>query len=190
MKDELFEKSIETLELPRVLELLSHEAVTDEGKDRALSLRPLADPDDVERAVAETSAAVDLVSLRGAPYFGGVKPVRASLQRADMGGSLNTRELLEVAAVLRCARSCIEYAADSKEKTPLDPLFRGLTANRGLEEEITGSILSEEEIADAASPELADIRRKKRATAARVRDILQKLISSNQSKDLQQNIIT
>jgi DNA mismatch repair protein MutS2 len=190
MKDELFEKSIETLELPRVLELLSHEAVTDEGKDRALSLRPLADPDDVERALAETSAAVDLVSLRGAPYFGGVKPVRASLQRADMGGSLNTRELLEVAAVLRCARSCIEYAADSKEKTPLDPLFRGLTANRGLEEEITGSILSEEEIADAASPELADIRRKKRATAARVRDILQKLISSNQSKYLQENIIT
>ena len=126
MKDELFEKSIETLELPRVLELLSHEAVTDEGKERALALRPLTDSDDVERALAETSAAVDLVSLRGAPYFGGVKPVRASLQRADMGGSLNTRELLEVAAVLRCARSCMEYAADSREKTPLDPLFGAL----------------------------------------------------------------
>ncbi|MCI9264293.1 MAG: endonuclease MutS2 [Oscillospiraceae bacterium] len=190
MKDELFEKSIETLELPRVLELLSHEAVTDEGKERALALRPLTDSDDVERALAETSAAVDLVSLRGAPYFGGVKPVRSSLQRADMGGSLNTRELLEVAAVLRCARSCMEYAADSREKTPLDPLFRGLTANRGLEEQISGSILSEEEIADAASPELADLRRKKRVTAARVRDILQKLISSNQSKYLQENIIT
>ena len=105
MKDELFEKSIETLELPQVLELLSHEAVTDEGKERALALRPLTDSEDVERALAETSAAVDLVSLRGAPYFGGVKPVRASLQRADMGGSLNTRELLEVAPVLRCARS-------------------------------------------------------------------------------------
>ena len=190
MKDELFEKSMETLELPRVLELLAHEAVTDEGKDRAIALRPLTDPDDVERALSETSAAVDLVSLRGAPYFGGVKPVRASLQRSDMGGSLNARELLEVAAVLRCARNCMEYAAGQNEKTPLDPLFRGLTANRGLEERITGSILSEEEIADAASPELADIRRKKRATAARVRDILQKLISSNQSKYLQENIIT
>ncbi|MCI8474033.1 MAG: endonuclease MutS2 [Oscillospiraceae bacterium] len=187
---ELFEKSIETLELPQVLELLSHEAVTDEGKERALALRPLTDSEDVERALAETSAAVDLVSLRGAPYFGGVKPVRASLQRADMGGSLNTRELLEVATVLRCARSCMEYAAGGNEKTPLDPLFRGLASNRGLEEQITGSILSEEEIADAASPELADLRRKKRATAARVRDILQKLISSNQSKYLQENIIT
>ena len=143
MKDELFEKSIETLELPRVLELLAHEAVTDEGKERALHLRPLTDPDDVEQALRETSAAVDLVSLRGAPYFGGVKPVRASLQRSDMGGALNTRELLEVAAVLRCARNCIEYAAGQNEKTPLDPLFRGLTANRFLEDQITGSILSE-----------------------------------------------
>ena len=190
MKDELFEKSMLTLELPKILELLAAEAVTEEGKDRCLALRPFTDAGDVRRALAETSAAVDLVSLRGAPYFGGVKPVRASLQRADMGGALNTRELLGVAAVLRCARSCIEYAAGGSEKTPIDPLFRGLTANRFLEEQITGSILSEEEIADAASPELADIRRKKRATAAKVRDILQKLISSNQSKYLQENIIT
>ena len=121
MKDQLFEKSILTLELPQVLELLSAEAATDEGKERAMSLRPFTHPEDVRRALEETSAAVDMVSLRGAPYFGGVKPVRASLQRADMGGALNTRELLEVAAVLRCARSCIEYAADSREKTPLDP---------------------------------------------------------------------
>ena len=173
-----------------MLELLSHEAVTQEGKERALALRPLADPEDVERALSETTAAVELISLRGAPYFGGVKPVRASLQRTDMGGALNTRELLEVAAVLRCARNCMEYAADGKEKTPLDPLFRGLTANRYLEDRISGSILSEEEIADTASPELADIRRKKRATAGKVRDILQKLISSNQSKYLQESIIT
>ncbi len=190
MKDALFEKSILTLELPRVLELLAAEAVTDEGKERALALRPYTHPEDVRRALEETSAAVDMVSLRGAPYFGAVKPVRASLQRADRGGALNPRELLSVAAVLRCARSCIEYGEAGDKKTPLDPLFRGLKANRFLEEQITGSILSEEEIADAASPELADIRRRKRAAAGKVRDILQKLISSNQSKYLQENIIT
>ncbi len=187
---DLFEKSIETLELPRVLEMLSAEASTQEGKERCLSLRPHTDPDDVERALAETTAAVDLVSLRGAPYFGEVRPVSAALQRADMGGALNTRELLDVAAVLRCARGCMEYAAGSDKKTPMDPLFLGLTANRFLEEKITGSILSEEEIADAASPALADIRRHKRATAAKVRDILQKLITSNQSKYLRESIIT
>ncbi len=187
---DLCEKSIETLELPRVLEMLSAEASTQEGKERCLSLRPHTDPDDVERALAETTAAVDLVSLRGAPYFGEVRPVSAALQRADMGGALNTRELLDVAAVLRCARGCMEYAAGSDKKTPMDPLFLGLTANRFLEEKITGSILSEEEIADAASPALADIRRHKRATAAKVRDILQKLITSNQSKYLRESIIT
>ena len=187
---DLFEKSIETLELPRVLEMLSAEASTQEGKERCLSLRPHTDPDDVERALAETTAAVDLVSLRGAPYFGEVRPVSAALQRADMGGALNTRELLDVAAVLRCARGCMEYAAGSDKKTPMDPLFLGLAANRFLEEKITGSILSEEEIADAASPALADIRRHKRATAAKVRDILQKLITSNQSKYLREPIIT
>ena len=59
---DLFEKSIETLELPRVLEMLSAEASTQEGKERCLSLRPHTDPDDVERALAETTAAVDLVA--------------------------------------------------------------------------------------------------------------------------------
>ena len=190
MKDELFEKSMLTLELPRILELLAAEAVTQEGKERCAQLRPFTDADDVERALSETSAAVDMVTLHGAPYLGGVKPVRASLQRADMGGALNTRELLEVAAVLRCARGCIEYGGSGEKKTPIDPLFKGLTANRYLEERITDSILSEEEIADAASVELSDIRRKKRAAAGKVRDILQKLISSNQSKYLQEPIIT
>jgi len=190
MTDQLFEKSMVTLELPKVLELLAEQAVTLEGKERCLALRPFTDPDDVSRALGETTAAVDLISVRGSPSFTGVKPVAASLQRADMGGALNTRELLDIAAVLRCARGCIEYAAGSDKKTPLDPLFRGLTANRFLEEKITGSILSEEEIADAASPELADIRRHKRATAGKVRDILQRLISSNQSRYLREPIIT
>ena len=109
--NELFEKSIQTLELPRVLELLAGCAVTDEGKERALSLRPMTDLDDVRRAQEETSAAVKLLILRGTPGFAGIRPVAASLQRADMGGSLNTRELLEVAAVLRAARTAGEYGA-------------------------------------------------------------------------------
>ena len=187
---DLFEKSILTLELPRVLEQLSQQAVTEEGRERCLALRPFTDADDVGRALRETTAAVDLISLRGSPSFTGVKPVAGSLQRAEMGGSLNTRELLDVAAVLRCARGCIDYYNGSDKATPLDPLFRGLTASRGLEEKITTSILSEEEIADAASPELADIRRHKRSTAGKVREILQRLLSSNQSKYLQESIIT
>ena len=186
---DLFEKSIITLELPRVLEQLADCAATQEGKERALSLQPMTDPEEVQRAQEETTAAVKLLVLRGSPGFSGVKPVAPSLQRADMGGSLSTRELLDIAAVLRCARSVGEYGA-TEEKTPISHLFNALTPNRFLEDKITNSILGEEEIADSASTELASIRRHMRAAEAKVRDILQKIISSNQSKYLQESIIT
>ena len=188
---DLFEKSIHTLELPRVLEKLAEQAVTEEGKTRCLALRPLTDADDVRRLQAETTAAVNMTALRGSPSLSGVKPVAASLQRADMGGALNTRELLDIAAVLRAARSARDYAAgENSGKTCIDHLFASLTANRFLEDKITASIPGENEIADSASPELASIRRHIRATSAKVRDILQKLISSSQAKYLQEPIIT
>ena len=188
---DLFEKSIQTLELPRVLELLASQAATEEGKDRCRALRPFTDPNEVQRLQKETSAACAMIVLKGTPPLSGVRPVAASLQRADMGGALNTRELLDIAALLRCARSAKEYAAgEGGGKTSIDHLFNSLQANRYLEDRISGSILSEEEIADAASPELADIRRHIRASASKVRDILQKLISSSQAKYLQESIIT
>ena len=98
---ELSEKSIQILELPQVLTMLAGCAVTEEGKEKSLTLRPMTDIDDIQRAQDETSAAVKMLILRGSPGFSGVKPVAASLQRADMGGSLSTRELTDVAAVLR-----------------------------------------------------------------------------------------
>ena len=186
---ELFEKSIQILELPRVLELLAACAVTEEGKERAANLRPMTDREDVERAQEETSAAVRMLILRGSPGFSGIRPVAASLQRADMGGSLNTRELLDIAAVLRAARSAGDYGA-GQEKSAISHLFQILRPHRQLEESISSSILGEEEIADSASPELASIRRHMRATESKVREILQKLISSDQSKYLQESIIT
>ncbi len=187
---DLFEKSIHTLELPRVLEMLSHHAVTEEGKERCLALRPSTDVDDVRRRLQETSAALNMLVTRGSPGMSGVKPVAAALQRADMGGALNTRELLDVAAVLRAARSARDYGSEEGEKSVISHLFASLTANKFLEEKITTSIVGENEIADAASSELASIRRHIRATASKVRDILNKLLSSNQSKFLQESIVT
>ena len=186
----LFEKSIETLELPRVLALLADEAATEEGRERCLALRPVSVPGDVNRLQKQTSAAFELLVKHGTPSLSGIRPVAAALQRADRGGALNTRELLDIAQVLRCARSVREYGGGGEGKTVLDGYFDSLTANRFLEDKITGSILSEDEIADAASPELADIRRHIRAAAGKVRDVLNRLISSNQSKYLQDAIIT
>ena len=188
---DLFEKSMETLELPRVLSLLADQAVTEEGKERARRLRPETDPAEVALRLKETTAAVNKMVLRGSPSFSGVKPVAGSLQRADMGGSLNTRELLDIAQVLRCARTVKEYGTgEAAAKTVLDGYFYNLTANRFLEDKITGSIVGDGELADSASPELASIRRHIRATESKVRDILQKIISSSQAKYLQESIIT
>ena len=188
---DLFEKSMETLELPRVLSLLADQAVTEEGKERARRLRPETDPAEVALRLKETTAAVNKMVLRGSPSFSGVKPVAGSLQRADMGGSLNTRELLDIAGVLAAARSAKEYGeSDGEEKSPIDVLFHSLHPNRFLEDKITGSIVGDGELADSASPELASIRRDIRATERKVRDILQKIISSSQAKYLQESIIT
>ena len=143
---ELSEKSIQILELPQVLTMLAGCAVTEDGKEKSRTLRPMTDMDDIQRAQDETSAAVKMLILRGSPGFSGVKPVAASLQRADMGGSLSTRELTDVAAVLRAARTAGDYGA-SQEKSPISHLFQALTPNRFLEERITNSILGEDEIA-------------------------------------------
>lgn len=188
--NDLFEKSIHMLELPRVLELLSQQAVTEEGRARGLLLRPSEDRDEVEYRLLETDAAVYCMNMRGTPSFSGIRPVADSLLRAEMGGMLNTRELLAIASVLRAARAAKDYGEGEGSRTVIDHLFDGLHSNRGFEERITGSIVGEDEIADSASAELASIRRHIRAASGKVRDILNKLISSPQAKYLQETIIT
>ena len=187
-----FEKSLLTLELPAVLNMLASEAVSEPAKELALALRPSTEEAEVRRRLSETTAAKTMMVVRGSPSFSGVKDVRASLARADLGGALNTRELLDIARVLQCARLVRGYLADdSVGKTPIDYLFSALHANRFLEEKITGSIVGEDEIADAASSDLANIRRQMRAAAARAREALQKIISSpSYAKVLQEPIIT
>ena len=173
---QLFEKSIRVLELPRVLELLEKHAVSAEAKERALALTPSTELDEVRRALDETDAARGMIALKGSPSFAGVKPVAEALGRASSGGMLNPRELLDIAALLSNARRVREYLPDNTEPTVIDKVFSSLRVNRYLEEKITTSILTEDEIADAASPELADIRRHKRAAAAKGRQILKKII--------------
>ncbi len=189
---DFYEKSLNILELPVVLDMLAAEAVTDGGKEACRSLRPSSDRLEVKNRLAETSAAKEMMVVRGSPSLSGIKDIRPSLSRADLGGSLNTIELLNIARVLQCARLVKGYTSDDKlGKSCIDHLFAALHANRFLEEKITGSIVGEDEIADSASSELANIRRKIRAAGARVRDCLQKIISSpSYAKVLQEPIIT
>ena len=188
---ELFEKSIRVLELPRLLEMLEHHAVSAEAKARARRLTPSDDFGEVNRLLDETDAARKMIMLRGSPAFGGVRDVGEALSRAERGGMLNTRELLDIAGLLTNVRRVQDYYKEDEEGTVIDKLFLSLHPNRFLEEKIFTSITGEDEIADSASSELASIRRLIRAASARVHDALQKIISSpSYAKALQEPIIT
>ncbi len=187
----LYEKSLQTIELPAVLELLAGKAVSDGAKALARALRPAGEMGMVRERQSETTCAKTMMETKGSPSFSGLKDVRPALARADMGGMLNTRELLDIAGVLFCTRAVASYAAGRGDNGCLKRFFTALSPNRFLEEKITTSITGEEEIADGASPELADIRRKMRAASARARDALQKIITApSYAKVLQEPIIT
>ena len=187
-----YEKSLITLELPAVLELLAAQASGEAAKEQCRAITPSDSAYEVRRRLGETGAAKAMMVLKGSPSFSGARDVRSSLARADLGGALNTRELLRIAGVLACARSAKAYGeGDESGREELMPLFRSLTANKYLEEKITTSIIGEDEIADGASPELSDIRRKLRVAGSKVREALQKIISSpTYAKALQEAIIT
>jgi len=188
---ELYEKSQLKLELNQVLSLLADCAGSSDGKECCLQLKPSADIDNVRLLLEETTAASTLSTNKGYPGFSEVRDVSASLDRAERGGSLQPKELLHIAGVLRCARNVKAYIAEDEKETVLTPLFQMLTANKYLEDKIFGAILSEEEIADTASAELADIRRHMRIQSAKIKDGLQKIISSPAySKYLREPIIT
>ena len=188
---ELYEKSLIKLELDQVLALLAECAGSQGGKEACLRVRPSSDLEDVQLMLDQTTAAADLCTKKGNPIFGDVTDVSASLERADRGGSLQPIELLRIAGVLRCARNIKGYVSEDDQETVLDVLFKALTPNKYLEDKIFGAILSEEEIADNASPALSDIRRHMRIQAGKIRDSLQKVISSPAyAKFLREPIIT
>jgi len=189
----LLEKSLKILELPDILDMLAAEAVCVSAKDAASKLRPFTDYHVILANLSETSAAEKMMVLRQCPPFLGVKDVRSSIKRAGKGGMLNTRELLDVAELLRASAASINYRLQDKdvESTAIDYLFNSLYSNKPLENKISTSIISEEEISDNASRELADIRRHMRIASDKVRQTLNKIItSSTYAKALQEPIIT
>lgn len=190
----LSEKSLKTLEYYTVLEQLSALCVSRKAKETAEQLRPLHDAEDVRELLIETEDAKRMMMTGGTPGFGGIRDVAAALSRAHMGGILSTRELLNVASLLHSANQVRKYGNEQMEKgekTTLDVYFSRINSNKYLEDKISRAILSEEEIADAASPELANLRRQMRQQNARVRETLNHIVSSpTYSKYLQESLIT
>ena len=187
-----FEKAIKTLEFDRVLEQLAAAAQTDGAKEKAMRVMPQTSLVRIRKLQMQTSDARKLMGVKGTPPFGGVTDITGHIDRAEKGASLSPAELLRVANVLRVARMLDDYInTDKRFETSLDEVFDRLTSNRYLEDRITKSILAEDLIADEASPELAEIRRKIRAANSRIKENLQKYTSGQTfSKYLQENIVT
>lgn len=187
-----FDRAMTALEYDKICSQLADCAHTDGAKGLALRLRPSDDPAVVRRTQRETSDAKKLIGLKGSPAFSDIQDISSALERADRGASLSMRELLDIAAVWHTARTLLNYynTDRSSEAMTIDVYFERLVENRRAESRISRSIVSEEMMADEASPALADIRRKKRSASNRIKDILQKYTSGSYSKYLQENIVT
>lgn len=186
------DKNFKTLELDIILEKLAQECSCEDAKDLALSLKPSTDMAEVELRLAQTEDAFSLLARFGAPSFSGLKNINNQLHRANAGGSLNPKELLDIAYCLRSLRTLDEWHNHcSGVRTNLDFFFEGITTNKYLENRIFTCIVSEEEIADKASAELSDIRRKIRSKENSIRERLDSMIhSAHYQQYLQEAIVT
>ena len=185
-------KNYRALELDKILDIVASETTCDDAAEAVRAIEPVKNASEARLLLEETDAAFVLMAKFGGPSFRDLKNVSNPLRRAQAGGSLGMRELLDVAGTLRSIRSLQSWHDKSAGmRTALSDRFSVLAPNKYLEEKIFTCIISEEEMADAASPALATIRRKIRNASARARDQLDKLVRSPaHQKHLQESIIT
>lgn len=185
------EKSIRILEFDKILNMLASLAQTEGAKKRALALLPSSNYDTVKRRQKYTSDAKKMAGIKGAPSFGTMPEILDSIEKAEKNSILSPREILNVASVLHTTRGLIEYIhSDAIEKCDLTVFFEALVPNKQLESKIFKAIISEDLIADEASPALAEIRRKIRYQTNRIREVLQSYLTGESSKFLRDNIVT
>ena len=186
------ERNLRVLEFTKIRERLSEMAVSAMGKARIGGLVPSSRIEEVRAWQQETEEAGNVISYIGGNPIPEFSDIGHHLKMATVGGTLSQKALLQVGETLRAARSARSSLVTDREDTPrITALARQLFTNRPLEEEIFNAILSEDEISDHASPELASIRRHIRQCNDRVRDKLNAIIHNpNMQKYLQDALIT
>ncbi len=185
-------KHLTALEFDKILERLAEFTCCEDSREMALGQRPRHRLDEAQALMNQTRDAHMLLARFGGPSFGGMKNVNNALHRADAGSTLSMHELLEIAETLRVIRSLVQWrSTNAGVESCLDVFFGALTPNKYLEDAITNAIISDEEMSDNASPELASIRRKIRMQESKVREQLDKMTRSQKYKDvLQESIVT
>ncbi len=187
------EKALRTLEYTKIIEWLTELAGSSIGKELCRNLKPSSNLAEIEAAQKQTSDALSRIYQRGSISFSGVQDVRGSLKRLEIGGSLSALELLRIAKLLETTSRVKSFGRlenSDREKDSLDDMFDGLQPLANLYNEIYRCILSEDEIADDASPALAKIRRSIRQTNDRVHTQLASLVNGSSRTYLQDAVIT
>ena len=185
-------RNAKTLELDKILELLSLQAGLEDTAENALSLTPSSDFEEVKASLDKTNDAYIFMSKYSAPSFGAAKNVSSPLKRAQASAVLSIKELLDIAETLRIIRGVKVWRENcgGLKDTSLEDYFYSLIPNKYLEDKINFAIKSEEELNDNASQALYDIRRKLTAKSAKIREILERIVRGPTAKYLQDAIIT
>ncbi len=192
------QKSLKTLEYEKILSQLETYAASPLGKQLCRSLMPSSSLEEIRTWQANTADAVDRVRLKGSVSFSGVKDIGSSLKRLEIGSALNTTELLSVSSLLTASARVKAYGRRDAEEglneeaaasDSLEPFFGVLEPLTPLNNEIKRCILSEDEIADDASPGLSHVRRSMKLVSDRVHTQLNSILNSTRSY-LQDAVIT
>lgn len=187
-------KVLKTLEYNKIIDRLSDCACSELGKEKCRKLEPISDLNKIKNLQKETADALSLVWQKGSVSFSGLHDISASLKRLEIGSALGAGELLKISSLLKIALRVKTFArkedADG-EPNSLDQLFDSIEPLSNLNSEITGCILSEDEIADDASANLKNIRRQIKITNDRIHSQLNSIINSQSGRTyLQDALIT
>ena len=186
------QKVLKTLEYHKIIEKLTEYAASEPGKRLCRELEPSSDFEEIVQAQAETADAVARVRQKGSVSFAGISDIGGSLKRLEIGSSLSIHELLAVSSLLTCAARAKNYGRRQESELPddsLDEMFRSLEPLTNVNNEVTRCIISEEEVADDASPGLRHVRRQMKITGDRVHTQLNAILNSSRTM-LQDPVIT
>ena len=188
------QKALKVLEYDKIIELLTEKASCDLGRIQCQNLVPMHDLEEVRMAQRQTADALRRVYAKGSVSFAGTQSVGASLKRLEIGGSLNTVELLRICKLLETAGRVKQYSRGDERpegtRDSLDDFFDALEPCFPLSSEIRRCILTEEEIADDASGNLKSIRRQMKQLNDKVHSTLNSLLNGSARNYLQDAVIT
>ena len=188
------ERTLRILEFDKIKSILMNFASSELGKELVEELKPEKELSRVQSLLKETNDGVAFIVRKGSPPLGGIHDIRGSLKRVELGGVLGPGELLKIGDVLRVSRNLKVYSGDnivSDDTNVVNEFIKHIETNRRIEDKISISILNEEEIADAASPTLGNIRSKIKELQNSIKDKLNDIIkSSKNQKYMQESIVT